>query len=197
MLQQSIRKTYPVSRSKRNFDSRKARAIAKAKIQKTFTDNTKTVSHRRKPYVESGCQKTATGCIMSFNCFGLAGLIFVFAFSFEVFESIWSNVLIASIGFVLSLVLSVAAFFMEGHGYKTGILPSNVSKEAGCFVCGIFLIYISVFLGCFSIIFVYHPDSYGFEKGLAVGGFVCLLIGIGIIPFIWKRGKKDSGKDDS
>ena len=195
MLQQSIRKTYPVSRSKRNFDTRKARAIAKAKIQKTFTDNTKTVSHRRKPYVESGCQKTATGCIMSFNCFVLAGVIF--GFTPEVFESIWSNVLIASIGFILSAVLSVAAFFMVGHGYKTGALPSNVSKEAGCLGCGFFLIYIAVFLGCMSIIYVYHPESYGIENVLAVGGFVCLLIGIGIILFIFKRGKKEIEKDDS
>ena len=132
---------------------------------------------------------------MFLNCFVLAGVIFGFAS--EVFESIWSNVLIASIGFVLSAVLHVAVSFMEGHGLKTGALPSNVSKEAGCLVCSFFLIYFSIFLGCISIVFVYDPESYGIENVLAVSGFVFLLIGIAIIFFIFKRGKKEIEKDDS
>ena len=76
MLKKSVRRTYRVSRSQRNFDSRKAQATAKAKTQKTFTDKTKVLSPRRKPQVLTGCQKTARGCFFVCMCFILAGVLF-------------------------------------------------------------------------------------------------------------------------
>ena len=188
MLKPSTRRTYPESRSKRNFDSRKKRAIAKAKIQK-FTDKTKALS-RRKPQGRRGGQKTAWVCIYLFHCF-LLGCPLAFSAGTS-FESVWVGVLVGVIFIVLFGGLFIVFYAIEGYGLKTGTLTSK--KECGL-GCGGYFLGGAIYLGIMAVVYLSEFDIL-LAKVFGIVSFVMLFLGIGIIFFIWKRIKKESGKDE-
>ena len=176
MLKKSIRRTYRGARSQRNFDSRKTRAIAKAKIQKTFSDETQELQQRREKQGRTGCQKTERGCF--FVCFCLAPSYMHFHVGSVVAGFLW---------FFLVGGLFVAAYLLEVHLLKTGRLTKENETNVGC---GFTFIIWAILFGMFSLEYaLYDTDNWGIGF-FEIGSFVFLIMGIGIILFnIFKRGK--------
>lgn len=178
MLQKSIRNTYRSIRSNRNFEGRKNRAIAKARIIKSTTDETQaTKDDQSQQDGCTGCRKT--GCVFFLGFFGFIPGLHLYLESHVLFSVLWV---------VLMEGLLIAWYLMISYYLKIGRLTEKREFGIGC---GFGSLIGSVMFGLAALGFLlsYSADN-GLEIVYGIPSIIFLIIGILIISFIHRKIKK-------